>query len=177
MKASGIGGQAVMEGVMMKNREMYAVSVRKPDGEIETKIEKFTGIAGKVGTIAKVPFIRGVFNFIDSLSLGMQTLTWSSEFFVDEEETEKMKAMSEAELAKAKKKEDGYVTVAPALKFVGMLGILLTFLVFNILLAGAEGRDPQANWRIGSLCAHVVLPIMYVTDWFLFYERKKLKLR
>lgn len=75
----------------------------------------------------------------------------------------------------AKKKEDGYVTVAPALKFVGMLGILLTFLVFNILLAGAEGRDPQANWRIGSLCAHVVLPIMYVTDWFLFYEHKKCK--
>ena len=75
----------------------------------------------------------------------------------------------------AKKKEDGYVTVAPALKFVGMLGILLTFLVFNILLAGAEGRDPQANWRIGSLCAHVVLPIMYVADWFLFYERKKCK--
>jgi hypothetical protein len=75
----------------------------------------------------------------------------------------------------AKKKDDGYVTVAPALKFVGMLGILLTFLVFNILLAGAEGRDPQANWRIGSLCAHVVLPIMYVADWFLFYERKKCK--
>lgn len=75
----------------------------------------------------------------------------------------------------AKKKDDGYVTVAPALKFVGMLGILLTFLVFNILLAGAEGRDPQANWRVGSLCAHVVLPIMYVADWFLFYERKKCK--
>ena len=74
-----------------------------------------------------------------------------------------------------KKKADGYVTVAPALKFVGMLGILLTFLVFNILLAGAEGRDPQANWRIGSLLAHVVLPIMYVTDWFLFYERRKCK--
>lgn len=74
-----------------------------------------------------------------------------------------------------KKKEDGYVTVAPALKFVGMLGILLTFLVFNLLLAGAEGRDPQANWRVGSLCAHVVLPIMYVADWVMFYERKKCK--
>jgi hypothetical protein len=74
-----------------------------------------------------------------------------------------------------KKKEDSYVTVAPMLKFIGMLGILLTFLVFNIMLAGAEGRDPQANWRIGSLCFHVVLPIMYVADWFLFYERKKSK--
>ena len=75
----------------------------------------------------------------------------------------------------AKKKEDSYVSAAPILKFIGMLGILLTFLVFNIMLAGAEGRDPQLNWRIGSLCFHVVLPIMYIADWFLFYERKKAK--
>ena len=75
----------------------------------------------------------------------------------------------------AKKKEDSYVTVAPMLKFISMLGILLTFLVFNIMLAGAEGRDPQANWRIGSLVCHVVLPIMYIADWFLFYERKNCK--
>jgi hypothetical protein len=74
-----------------------------------------------------------------------------------------------------KKKEDSYVTTAPVLKFIGMLGILLTFLVFNIMLAGAEGRDPQANWRVGSLCFHVVLPIMYIADWFLFYERKNCK--
>ena len=75
----------------------------------------------------------------------------------------------------AKKKEDSYVTVAPMFKFIGMLGILLTFLVFNIMLAGAEGRDPQANWRIGSLCFHVVLPVLYIADWFLFRERKKAK--
>ena len=74
-----------------------------------------------------------------------------------------------------RKKEDSYVSAAPLLKFIGMLGILLTFLVFNIMLAGAEGRDPQANWRIGSLMFHVVLPIMYIADWFLFYERKKCK--
>ena len=73
----------------------------------------------------------------------------------------------------AKKQEDSYVSAAPVMKFVGMLGILLTFLVFNIMLAGAEGRDPQLNWRIGSLTFHVVLPIMYIADWFLFYERKK----
>ena len=75
----------------------------------------------------------------------------------------------------AKKKENSFVSAAPILKFIGMLGILLTFLVFNIMLAGAEGRDPQANWRVGSLCFHVVLPIMYIADWFLFYERKKVK--
>ena len=75
----------------------------------------------------------------------------------------------------AKKKEDSYVTVAPVLKFIGMLGILLTFLVFNLVLAGAAGRDPQANFRVGSLCFHVVLPILYIADWFLFRERKKAK--
>ena len=75
----------------------------------------------------------------------------------------------------AKKKEDSYVSAAPIVKFIGMLGILLTFLVFNIMLAGAEGRDPQLNWRIGSLAFHVVLPILYIADWFLFYERKKCK--
>ena len=75
----------------------------------------------------------------------------------------------------AKKKEDSYVTSAPMLKFIGMLGILLTFLVFNIMLAGAEGRDPQANWRVGSLLFHVTLPILYIADWFLFRERKQCK--
>ena len=72
-----------------------------------------------------------------------------------------------------KKKEDSFVSALPMLKFIGMLGIVLTFLVFNLMLAGAEGRDPQLNWRIGSITFHVILPIMYVADWFLFYERKK----
>lgn len=75
----------------------------------------------------------------------------------------------------AKKKENSFVTVVPLLKFIGMLGILLTFLVFNIMLAGAEGRDPQANWRIGSLLFHVVLPILFIADWVLFRERRKCK--
>ena len=75
----------------------------------------------------------------------------------------------------AKKKEDSFVTSTPLLKFIGMLGILLTFLVFNIMLAGEEGREPQLNWRIGSILFHVILPIMYVADWFLFYERKNCK--
>ena len=81
--------------------------------------------------------------------------------------------MAAALVQTARKKENSYVTISPVLKFIGLLSILLTFLVFNILLAGAADRDPQMNWRIGSLCAHVVLPIMYVADWFLFYERRK----
>jgi hypothetical protein len=74
-----------------------------------------------------------------------------------------------------KKDKNTYVSACPLFKFIGMIGILLTFLVFNILLAGAEGRDPQANWRISSISFHVVLPIMYVLHWVLFYEHKKVK--
>ena len=73
----------------------------------------------------------------------------------------------------AKKKEDSYVTAVPLLKFIGVLAILLTFVVFNALLAG--DRNPQLNWRVGSLLAHVVLPIMFVGDWFLFRERGTVK--
>lgn len=84
---SGIGGQAVLEGVMMKNKEEYAVSVRKPDGKIETKKEKYEGVWGGK-RITKLPFVRGVFSFLDSLVLGMQTLTWSASFYEDEEAEE-----------------------------------------------------------------------------------------
>ena len=75
----------------------------------------------------------------------------------------------------ARKKEDDYVTAAPLLKFIGVLAILLTFVVFNTLLAGAKDRNPQLNWRIGSLLCHVVLPILFVGDWFLFRKRGDVK--
>ena len=75
----------------------------------------------------------------------------------------------------AKKNVDSYVTTTPFLKFIGVLAILLTFLVFNFLLAGQPGREFQANWRVSSICFHVILPIMYVLDWILFYEHKKVR--
>ena len=68
----------------------------------------------------------------------------------------------------AKKDKDSYVSTAPFLKFIGVLAILLTFVVFNFLLANRPDRDPQANWRISSISFHVILPIMYVLDWILF---------
>mgnify|MGYP000060822302 CR=1 FL=1 len=79
MKYSGIGGQAVMEGVMMKNQEKYAVAVRKPDHEIEVKVSEYTGII-RNKKIRNMPILRGVFSFIESLVLGMQTLTYSASF-------------------------------------------------------------------------------------------------
>lgn len=75
----------------------------------------------------------------------------------------------------SEKKADSYVCVAPFLKFIGVLAILLTFLVFNFLLAVQLDRDPQANWRVASICFHVILPVMYVIDWLLFYEHRKVR--
>ena len=77
-----------MEGVMMKNKDHYAVAVRKPDGNIEVKKEEFKGISSKC-KLFRVPFIRGIFSFIDSLTLGMSTLTYSASFYEEEEDTKK----------------------------------------------------------------------------------------
>lgn len=73
-----------------------------------------------------------------------------------------------------RKTGDSPVTFSPALKLTGMLAISLTFLVFNILLAGAPDRDPQLNLRIGSLLGHVILPVLFVADYFLFHEKRKI---
>lgn len=81
---SGIGGQAVLEGVMMKNKEQYAIAVRKPDGKIETKVEDCKQRNQK---LKNLPFIRGVFNFVDSLVLGTKCLTYSASFYDEEEMT------------------------------------------------------------------------------------------
>lgn len=90
MRYSGIGGQAVMEGVMMKNQEKYAVAVRKPDGEITVEVSRYHGMI-KNEKIRNMPILRGVFSFIESLYLGVKTLTFSASFFEEEEEDEQKK--------------------------------------------------------------------------------------
>lgn len=83
MCPSGIGGQAVLEGVMMKNKEACAIAVRKADGEIDVEITEYHGVMhGSIFT--KIPFIRGVFNFIDSFVLGMRSINHSAEFYEEE---------------------------------------------------------------------------------------------
>lgn len=90
MRYATIGGQAVIEGVMMRNGNDYAVAVKKPDQTIEVKKDQFIGLNARWHT-KKIPIIRGVLSFIDSLVLGMSTLTYSASFFEDEEEAEKEK--------------------------------------------------------------------------------------
>ncbi len=85
--ASGIGGQAVMEGIMMRNGSKYSVAVRKPNKEIVVDVKHRKMITeGK--KIISLPFIRGIFNFVDSMVVGIKTLTYSAEFFEDDEDIE-----------------------------------------------------------------------------------------
>ena len=101
MRYSGIGGQAVMEGVMMKHQEKYAVAVRKPDQEIVVETSTYEGLI-KNKKIRNMPILRGVFSFIESLVLGMKTLTFSASFF-EEEEDEKSGSRKAEKRAGAKK--------------------------------------------------------------------------
>lgn len=129
MARVSIGGQAVMEGVMMKNNDKYAVAVRKPDKEIELKVTEYTPIGEKC-KIFKWPIIRGVFNFIDSLVVGMKTLMYSGEFFEEEEETTKNIKASKNE------KADAAVISGKDEKSGGMDGVSIFFtLTFSLILA------------------------------------------
>ena len=124
MRYSGIGGQAVMEGVMMKNKNRYAVAVRKPDHEIEVMTKEYKGIVpGEIWQ--KIPLVRGVLSFIDSLVLGMSTLMYSASFFEDEDEAEKEKQKDSPEKMKAKENTMMGGTV--------ILSVILAIAIFMIL--------------------------------------------
>lgn len=90
MKSSGIGGQAVIEGVMMKNKDSYAVAVRKPDNNIEVKVEEYHSV-GEKHVLARLPIIRGVVAFVESMVIGTKTLTYSASFYEEEEDVKESK--------------------------------------------------------------------------------------
>ncbi|MBQ7920370.1 MAG: DUF1385 domain-containing protein [Lachnospiraceae bacterium] len=124
---SGIGGQAVLEGVMMKNKDKYAVAVRKPNGEIEVDIQNYQGVLhGK--RFKELPFIRGIFNFVDSLMLGMKSLNFSASFYEeDEEETKFDKALNKITKGKA---EELLTTIVTILSMVLAIGIFIVLPYF-----------------------------------------------
>lgn len=135
MRYSGIGGQAVMEGVMMKNQEKYAVAVRKPDQEIVVETSVYEGIV-KNKKIRNMPILRGVFSFIESLTLGMKTLTFSASFFEEEEEEapkkhrekKERRALTQEERERREKRQESAMmggTVA--------LSVVLAVAIFMIL--------------------------------------------
>lgn len=119
MRYSGIGGQAVMEGVMMKREERYAVAVRKPDHEIEVDVQETTGI-GTNKIIKKIPIVRGIVNFIDSLVLGMKTLTYSASFYEEEEESRQSPAKEKAVMG---------LTVAASILLAMVIFVMVPYLL------------------------------------------------
>lgn len=145
MKYSGIGGQAVMEGVMMKNQDRYAVAVRKPDGEIAVEKKDYKGLI-KNRIVRNIPIIRGVFSFMESLVLGISTLTYSASFYEDEEEDKSSKLDEEAK-QKKEKREMGITIAVSFLIAVAVFMVLPYYLsmVFqkvvtsHVLLALIEG--------------------------------------
>lgn len=121
-----IGGQAVIEGVMMKNKDQYAIAVRKPDQTIDVRVEHYVAM-GDRSAILRIPIIRGVVNFIESLVIGTKTLTYSASFYEEEEESEKKQGTAEKA---AKKGGEGAVMFLTV-----MLSVILAVGLFILLPA------------------------------------------
>ncbi len=135
MKRVRIGGQAVIEGVMMKNGDKYAVAVRKPDNEIEVDIEDYVS-AGSKYKILRVPLIRGVINFVESLVIGMKTLTYSASFYEDEDETAKENVKKEKTPEQQKKSEDLVMAATVAFSLIFAIAIFMMLPAFIVELLG-----------------------------------------
>lgn len=128
-RSSGIGGQAVLEGIMMKNKDDYAIAIRKPDGEIDVEVDVFRG-SFPGSKIKEIPFVRGVFNFVDSMVLGMKAINHSASFYEDEEakETALDKAVDKMSGGKGEKIMMGCVTAFSIILAVGLFILLPYFL-------------------------------------------------
>lgn len=134
---TSIGGQAVIEGVMMRGPKETAIAVRKPDGEIIVEKKPINSFVQKF-KINKIPIVRGVFSFFESLIVGTKALMFSAEFYdvEDEDDKKKKEIMTAEELETYNKKNDKmmtgaiFVSVAVALIFgIGVFMLLPTFLV------------------------------------------------
>lgn len=160
MKSSNIGGQAVLEGIMMKNGPRYAVAVRKPDGDIEVKIEEYKSSI-KWEKLTKIPFVRGVFNFIDSMVLGMKTLTYSAGFWEEEEAEET--SLSEKERQQKEKRENLIMTVTMVVSVFLALGLFMVLPYFISSLFGGIVKSRllktviEAIVRIALFVAYILL--------------------
>ncbi len=134
MKYSGIGGQAVIEGIMMKNADTYATAVRKPDGTIAVEKDTYEGFAKKFNLL-KIPFLRGIFVFIDSMVVGSKCLRFSASFFEDDEDSKESKFEAFLKKTFGDKIDNIIMTLSMIFSFVLAIGIfmLLPMALSNIL--------------------------------------------
>lgn len=157
MKSSNIGGQAVLEGIMMKHKDEYAIAVRKPNGEIVVEKDTYHSVI-KWEKLTKTPFIRGVFNFIDSMVLGIKTLMFSAAFFEEEEEI-----LTKEEALKREKQEKAMMGGTVALSVIMAVGIfmvlpyLLSSLLKPIVTSYFLRTVIEGFFRIGIFIVYIVL--------------------
>lgn len=124
---SGIGGQAVLEGIMMKNKDRYAVAVRLPDGKIVVDEQDVSGNVS-AGVLGKIPFVRGVVNFIDSMVIGMKTLTYSASFYEEDEADKKDGLLNKIFKEKTEDVVMGFTVVLSILMALGLFMFLPYFI-------------------------------------------------
>ena len=163
MKSSNIGGQAVMEGVMMMNKDRYSVAVRRPDGEIEVKVEQHKPLTKHKGLL-KVPILRGVFSFADSMIVGMSSLMYSASFYEDEEEEKKKPATKEEEEQQKAKKEKTdrlmmYGTVTFSVVIAVVLFLMVPYFLSELLHKAGAGTTLTA---VAEAFARVALFLGYL---------------
>lgn len=163
---SGIGGQAVLEGIMMKNGDKYSVAVRKPNGEIEVELDTYHGIL-EGSKIKKIPFIRGVFNFLDSLILGTRSLNFSATFYEDEDEQKNVK-----DPAKKARQDKALTTLTTILAVVLALTLFMALPYYTSVLLGRYVRNASLMAIIEGVI-RIVIFVLYVAAISLMPDIKR----
>lgn len=160
MKLSGIGGQAVLEGVMMRNKDKYAIAVRKPDNEIDVITRQCKSNENR-SKICNVPIIRGVVSFVDSLVLGMSSLTYSSSFYEDPKEQEPTKADNVAKAIFREKLDSVIMTIT--ILFSVILAIAL-FMVAPYYISRLLAKFIVSQWVLNLIegLVRVLIFIIYI---------------
>ncbi|WP_207736353.1 DUF1385 domain-containing protein [Fusibacter ferrireducens] len=162
IKYTSIGGQALIEGVMMRGKEDIAIAVRKPDGNIEVKMEKGSPI--EKWKIAKMPILRGVFNLVASMTVGIKALTYSAEFYAETDENYEQSKFEKFLYTKLGKRADDILMAISILTAFGFalvlfgivptfsVGLLKSVITNQILLSAIEGVV-----KIGVFIAYIVI--------------------
>ena len=163
---SGIGGQAVLEGIMMKNGDKYSVAVRKPNGEIVVELDTYHGIL-EGSKIKKIPFIRGVFNFLDSLILGTRSLNFSATFYEDEDEQKNVK-----DPAKKARQDKALTTLTTVLAVVLALTLFMALPYYTSVFLGRYVRNASLMAIIEGVI-RIVIFILYVAAISLMPDIKR----
>ncbi len=169
-KNSGIGGQAVIEGIMMRNGDKYSIAVRKSDEEIAIVEKPYKSvIPGK--KVWKIPIIRGVVSFIDSLVVGVSSLMWAADQAVDEEETdENGKVIVKTEEEKAKEEKQWKWLMTGTVIFSVCFSIAL-FMLLPFFLAGVLRRAGAPDVLVNFLEA--ILRLAIFLGYMLIISRMK----